>query len=97
MESEKPKDTMTLERLQGLMQGTIEPPNPYAAYIVEQLKQHTAELDACQRNAQALDQRLGQLRAEALRLEGRVGQLRQDLVTWDRKLEEPTAPAPVEA
>jgi hypothetical protein len=80
-------------RLNQMLAGHVEPPNEYAEYIVQQLREVISRgqqigqrLTACRSQSKTLEE-------EGLRLEGVADQLLRDLSKWDRPPTNPLAGA----
>jgi hypothetical protein len=95
--AQKLLDEKRRERLQAMIDGKSQPPNPYAAYIIQQIKTLYEQGGALANQLAAARSQVSALEQEIMRKAGAVDQLIHDLEKWDRPAEAtsavPTPPA----
>jgi hypothetical protein len=76
------------ERMAALISGAVPPPNPFAKYLIDELKRNNAAGEQARARLNAARQQIVALENEANTLAVRVDQHLADLEKWDRMLTE---------
>lgn len=79
-------DDAANQRIEKLLQGDLEAPNQFVAYLVKQAKQARQDLAVLSNNIQQGEQQLAQMRQNALRLQGQVSKYIEDIRAWDKEV-----------
>ena len=72
-------------RMQGLVDGKIEPPSDMVRYFVEQIRSNQKEFFETNKHRQQLQKDLAQAQSRILELKGQFEQTMADLKEWDRR------------
>ncbi len=94
-ENVTPLKTVTAEkarRLTALVTGELEPPNPYAAFIVSRIRELRVEGENVAKQLANARAQVASLEKKAIGLQSAGEQYVQDLMKWDK--EESSEPAP---
>ena len=75
-----------MDRLQKLLSGQVQPPNPFAEYIIQQLRETMAKGQNISQKLVVYRSQVKKLEEESLRLEGVAEQHLKDLAEWDKPL-----------
>jgi hypothetical protein len=72
------------KRLDALLGAEAPPPNPFVAYLVEQLNASVAEAKVVEHNINQVNAQLNELHQKRLVLQGDRNRLITDIQKWDR-------------